>query len=205
MAILGRLFGRAATEAPASAAKAAPKMTNVEFVGSFMLIQFYDGHHWQMSDETLERYASSAGPELKDLMRFWTLMYLAFMFRWCIHGLLGAEFEKVMISSLYGRLKKIPTKLGEFDIGITIEYWMDHLDVATRATGTQDVGEHKDVEFPACYFAGLAFLKFDPGSPFYMREDTPQSVTAAVVRGLARVQDEMLPHVRNFAQRIEVP
>src|SRR4029077_7348151 len=41
----------------------------------FMLIQFYDGHHWAMADETLDRYANSAGPELRELMRFWTLMY----------------------------------------------------------------------------------------------------------------------------------
>jgi hypothetical protein len=34
-----RLFGQSRASAPAS-----PKMANVEFVGSFMLIQFYDGH-----------------------------------------------------------------------------------------------------------------------------------------------------------------
>jgi hypothetical protein len=82
---------------------------------------------------------------------------------------------------------------------------MDYLDVATKPTGIYDVGEHKDVEMPACYFAALAFLRFDPDSPYYMRNDTPRAVTAAVVRALAKVQDEMLPHVRNFARRIEVP
>lgn len=174
----------------------APKMTKAEFAGSFMWLQFYDGHHWQMSDETLERYASSAGPELHDLMRFWTLMYLAFVFRKCLDGLEGEEFEKEMMSSLYSRLKQMPLKSGDFDLGTTINYWMDFLDVGTKPT---------DTKTPACYFAALTFLRFDQSSPYYMRDDTPHAVTAAVVRGLAKLQDEMLPRVRNFAQRIEVP
>jgi hypothetical protein len=89
-------------------------------------------------------------------------------------------------TSLYARLKMIP---GEFDIGMAINCWMDHLDVATQASGRADIGEHKD-EFPPCLFAAMAFRRFDPGSPYYMRDDTPRSVTAAVIR--------------NFAQRIEV-
>jgi hypothetical protein len=93
MAIFDRLFGRSA------AAPTPRKMSKVEFVGSFMLIQFYDGHHWQMSEEALDHYADSAGPELRDLMRFWTLMYLAYLFRWCIFGIYGAEFEKAMMTS----------------------------------------------------------------------------------------------------------
>ena len=81
---------------------------------------------------------------------------------------------------------------------------MDHLDLATKAAGTHSV-RGEDVEMPACYFAGLAFLKFDPASPYYERDDTPPAITAAVIRGLANLQDEMLPQVRNFAQKIEVP
>lgn len=187
-------------------------MTKVDFVGSFMWLQFYDGHHWQMSDETLERYASSAGPEFHDLMRFWTLMYLAFVFRKCMAALEGEEFEKEMMTSLYSRLKQLPIKPEEFDIGTAINYWMNYLDVATKRTGTYDVGEHKDVEMPACLFAALAFITYDPGSPYYMRDnailgviDNPKSPIAQVIRGLAKVQDEMLPRIRNFAQRIEVP
>ena len=42
-----RLFGQSPATAPAS-----PKMADVEFVGSFMLIQFYDGHHWGLADES---------------------------------------------------------------------------------------------------------------------------------------------------------
>ena len=200
MGIFDGMFGK-----KPKAALTQPKMTKVDFVGSFMWLQFYDGHHWQMSDETLNRYAASAGPEFRELMRFWTLMYLAFVFRKCIEGLEGEEFEKEMMASLYGRLKQAPVKPGEFDLGTAINYWMDHLDVATTAAGTRDVNG-EEVAMPACYFAGLAFLEFDPGCPFYMRRDeTPRAVTAAVIRGLANLQDEMLPHVRNFAQRIEVP
>ena len=97
-------------------------MTKVDFIGSFMLLQFYDGHHWQMSDEALNRYAVSAGPELGQLMRFWTLMYLAWLFRWCILGVHGAEFEKAMMASFYERMKLAPVKPGEFDIAAAIVY-----------------------------------------------------------------------------------
>jgi hypothetical protein len=201
MAIFDGLFKRT----PAAASAPAPvKMTKPEFAGSFMWLQFYDGHHWQMQDETLERYAASVGPELRELMRFWTLMYLAFIFRKCLEGLEGEGFEKDMMDSLYKRLKQIPVAPGDFDIGTTINYWMDHLDVGTRATGIHEVNGEQ-VEMPACYFAALTFLRFDPSSPYYMHDETPRAVTAAVVRGLATVQDEMLPHVRNFAKRIKVP
>jgi len=187
-------------------------MSKAEFVGSFMCLQFYDGHHWQMSDEMLERYASLAGPGFHDLMRFWTLMYLAFVFRKCVTGLEGEEFEREMMTSLYSRLKQLPIKAGEVNIGTTINCWMLCLDVATKPTGTYDVGEHKDVEMPACLFAALAFIKYDPGSPYYMREnplmaiiDNPTHPIAQVIKGLAKVHDEMLPRIQSLARRIEVP
>jgi hypothetical protein len=206
MAILGRFFGRTPSEVPTSTAKASPKMTKVEFVGSFMLIQFYDGHHWQMSKETLDSYADSAGPELSELMRFWTLMYLAYLFRWCIFGVYGVEFEKAMMTSFYDRMKLVPIKPGEFDIAATIKYWFGHLDLAaTAASERRTVGEHKNLELPATYYAALRFITFDPGSPWYMRGDAPGDVTDKVIFGLAKVHDEMLPHIQNFARRIEVP
>jgi hypothetical protein len=196
-----RLFGPSPIAAPAS-----PKMANVEFVGSFMLIQFYDGHHWAMADETLDRYANSAGPELRELMRFWTLMYLAYLFRWCIFEVCGAEFEEAMMTSFYHRMKLVPVKPEEFDIAAAIKYWFGHLDLAaTAATKQRAAGEHKDLEFPVTYYAALRFITFDTESPWYMRADAPGDVTDKVIFGLSKVHDEMLPRIQNFAQRIEVP
>ena len=189
-----------------TAAPEKPKMTRVDFIGSFMLLQFYDGHHWQMSDEALNRYAVSAGPELGQLMRFWTLMYLAWLFRWCILGVHGAEFEKAMMASFYERMKLAPVKPGEFDIAAAIKYWFEHLDLAaTAATEKRAIGEHADLQLPNTYYAALRFIAFDPGSLWYMRDDAPGDLQDKVIFGLSKVHDEMLPHIQNFAQKIEVP
>jgi hypothetical protein len=182
-----------------------PKMTKVDFVGSFMLLQFYDGHHWQMSDETLDSYAASAGPELRELMRFWTLIYLAWLFRRCILGVHGAEFEKAMMASFYERMKLVPVKPGEFDMAAAIKYWFEHLDLAaTAATEKRTIGEHEDLQLPNTYHAALRFISFDPGSPWYMRDDAPSDLYDKVIFGLSKVHDAMLPHIQNFAQKIEV-
>src|SRR5262249_6989159 len=148
------------------------------------LIQFYDGHHWQMSEETLDRYADSAGPELWELMRFWTLMYLAYLFRWCIFGVYGAEVKKVMMSSLYGRMKRVP---------VTLENSISRapLNIGLAITKKRTVGKHKDVEFPATYYAALCFIKFDPGSPWCMSADAPGDVTEKVIFRLAKIHDEI--------------
>jgi hypothetical protein len=167
-----------------------------EFAGSFMLIQFYDGHQWASADETLDHYADSVGPELRELMRFWTLMCLAYLFRWCIFEV--AEFEEAMMTSFYDRMKLVPVKPGEFDIAAAIKYWFGHLDLAvTAATKKRAVGAYKDLKFPVTYYAALRFLTFDTGSPWYMRTDAPGDVADKVIFGLSKVHDEMLPHIQN--------
>jgi hypothetical protein len=82
-------------------------------------------------------------------MRFWTLMYLAYMFWWCIFEVHGAEFEKAMMTSFYDRMKLVPLKPGEFDIAAAIKYWFGHLDLAaTAATKKRAAGEHRSFPSP---------------------------------------------------------
>jgi hypothetical protein len=133
-------------------------------------------------------------------------MYLAYLFRWCIFEVYGAEFEEAMMTSFYDRMKLVPVKPGEFDIAAAIKYWFGHLDLAaTAATKKRAADEHKDLEFPVTYYAAQRFITFDTDSPWYLRADAPDDVTDKVILGLSKVHGEMLPHIHNFAQQIEMP
>jgi hypothetical protein len=171
-----------------------------EWLGAFLLLQFIDGHHWEIPAEKFETYTADVPPELQSIMKFWTLIYLACLFRWAVIAKYGVSFATEMMASMHRCFGKHPW--GNFNLAKAIDSWTCRIDDVIALAVSQSPITGEEV-YPHPYYAAHSFLIFDPTSPYHMMSDVDPHAFDEVAFALARIEDDMKPLIQYFTESFE--
>jgi hypothetical protein len=171
-----------------------------EWLGAFLLLQFMDGRHWEISAEQFEAYTADVPPELQSIMEFWMLIYLACLFRWAVTAKYGESFATEMMASMHPCTGKHPW--GNFNLAKAIDFWTGRIDDMIAWAVRQSPINGEEVHAHP-YYAAASFLLFDPTSPYHMVSDVDPHAFDEVTFALACLQHDMQPLLQYFTESLQ--
>jgi hypothetical protein len=190
--MLGRLFGR----------KKSVFGSESEALAAFLLAQFFPEYQWQLSEAELNEIVGEAGPEFAGVTRMWVLIYCAWLFRHAVIYRHDEQFFKNVMRELRVRIAKAdPQKADLTDLPRYLEFWFAKLDGSVG-----HLKEHPTVggkQLPVTYPAALTFIVLDEGSPWHMKQDTPDALILNVTFALSKLHERMQPAMLRLIEGIE--
>ena len=170
-----------------------------EFLAGYIIMQFLPNRRWQIPQADFDNYVKEAGPEFRQLIGYWILIYCAWLFRRAALRQFGETFDKDMIAAIRVRLLK-PEAARVKDMADSLEFWFEKLDKATSEA--IHAPTLKGVPLPTTYFAALLFVILDTDSPWHMHENPPNASLHRVTMTLAKVHDRMIGVMPRIMQRV---
>lgn len=117
---------------------------------------------FNIEEERLIEVVSCLPENLRDMVKGWIVVYLAWLFKVYTLKRHGKEFMEKLLAVVQDRLQKISDdKIKE--LWPTLEYWFTNLDKARCGGGKAAA----DWEVPFEVYAALCFMVFDKESPYY--------------------------------------
>jgi hypothetical protein len=187
--MFGRFFKRRKDSVP----------SKPEFLAGYMITQFLPDQHWQIPQADLDNYVKEAGPEFRQLIGYWILIYCAWLFRLAALRQFGETFEKDMITAMQARLLK-PKAARLEKMANSLEFWFKKLDMATSEA--MQAPALRGVPVPTTYFAAFVFVILDADSPWHMHDKPPDASLHRVTMTLAKVHDRMIGVMPRIMERL---
>ena len=170
-----------------------------EFLAGYMIMQFLPDRRWQIPQADFDNYVKQAGPEFRQLIGYWILIYCSWLFRLAALRQFGETFDKDMTAAIRVRLRK-PEAARIKDGADSLEFWFEKLDKATSEA--IQAPTLRGVPVPTTYFAAFVFVILDAASPWHMHENPPNASLHRVTMILARVHDRMIGVMPRIMERV---
>ena len=133
------------------------------FMGDALVYAFVD-NHFGLTDPALDELVFPLPEAIRDPARYWTILYLCWLFRMKLRAKYGEVFFAQAFKAASARLEKSDETKGFVK---ELSFWFEQFDNGAQSLGQKVQG----VEIPMEYFAALALLGLSPDSPFFRRSD----------------------------------
>lgn len=140
---------------------------NPQLLGQFLVFSLIEGQ-FGLDENKLESYVSELPENLKELVKSWAKIYLAWVFRMCVRAKHGDVFCEQMMVDVSKRFARVEDAEIRNTLTGILPYWFEKLDEMIPSIGKK----FQDMEVPFEVFAALPFLYLDDASPFYQKEET---------------------------------
>jgi hypothetical protein len=154
------------------------------FMGEFLVHSFVDSH-FGLSNADLDGLVASLPEAIRDAARYWTVLYLCWVYRMKIRAKYGDDFFATAFQAARARFA-VSDQTAKF--GEELRFWFEQFDHGAKNLGQTDQG----VEIPMEYFAALALLALSPDSPFFRQTKFPNAVELDLASVLEKGKESAL-------------